>query len=225
MAKRVTTIQINEDIFANNIKEASEIREILKKNNVLFINVMSSPGSGKTTLLTKLINELKNDYRILEMDVDIASDVDATKVSENSGISTIQINNGGLCHIDADMLKRVINTIDLTKYDIIFLENIGNLVCPAEFDVGANINMMLLSIPEGDDKPLKYPLMFKVSDIVVITKVDTLPIFNFDITKFESYVKKLNKNATIFKTSAKKDMGITHLRDWIISKYSDLREK
>ncbi len=224
MANNVKTIQINEDIFANNIKEANEIRNLLKENNVLLINVMSSPGSGKTTLLSALINTLKNDYRILEMDVDIASNIDALKVSEASGISTIQINNGGLCHIDADMLKRVLRTIDLTKYDIIFLENIGNLVCPAEFDVGANINMMLLSIPEGDDKPLKYPLMFKVSDIVVITKVDTLPIFNFDTKKCESYIYNLNKNATILYTSVKFEMGITHLKEWIVSKYTNIRE-
>ena len=222
MENKVKVIEVNEDIFADNNKEANNIREMLKNHHVLMVNVMSSPGSGKTTLLTKLINKLKDQYRILEMDVDIASDLDASKVMKESGISTIQIHNGGLCHIDADMTKRVLDTINLEDYDIIFLENIGNLVCPAEFDTGANINMMLLSIPEGDDKPLKYPLMFSISDLVVITKIDTKPIFNFDTVKCKSYINELNKNFDIIETSAKKDIGITELANWIIAKFCEL---
>lgn len=217
MENKVKVIEINENVLADNDRVANEIRNLLKEHNVLLINVMSSPGSGKTTLLSNLINRLKDKYRILEMDVDIASSIDATRVSVESGISTIQINNGGLCHIDADMTKRALDIVNLDDYDIIFLENIGNLVCPAEFDTGANINMMLLSIPEGDDKPLKYPLMFSISDAVVFTKIDTMPIFNFNIDKCKGYISNLNKNVKFFETSCKKQIGLDELVSWIIS--------
>ena len=196
-------IAVKESIFSNNDKVADELRASLRKKGVFMINVMSSPGSGKTTLLTRLINDMKSKIRIVAMDVDIETDVDARRIAENTGVESVQIHNGGLCHIDAQMVTDALEQADFPETDLIVLENIGNLVCPAEFDTGAHLNMMLLSVPEGDDKPLKYPLMFEKCDVVVVTKIDTLEAFDFDMKKFEERVGKLNKNARIFKVCAK----------------------
>ena len=206
-------IAVKESIFSNNDKVADELRAALRKKGAFMINVMSSPGSGKTTLLTRLINDMKSKIRIVAMDVDIETDVDARRIAENTGVESVQIHNGGLCHIDAQMVTDALKQADFPETDLIVLENIGNLVCPAEFDTGAHLNMMLLSVPEGDDKPLKYPLMFEKCDVVVVTKIDTLEAFDFDMKKFEERVGKLNKNARIFKVSAKTGEGIEALEN------------
>lgn len=219
----VRVIEIKENVFGQNDKMAIQTRELLKQNGTYLINVMSSPGSGKTTTLQSLINILKKDLQIGEMDVDIESNVDAKKVADATGIRSLQINNGGLCHIDADMTYRAIKEYGIEGLDLMFLENIGNLVCPAEFDTGANINMMILSVPEGDDKPLKYPLMFKVSDIVLINKIDTLPVFDFDVNKAKDRILALNPNAIILEISAKKGTGMQELANLISAKVSEFK--
>lgn len=211
----VRVIEVKESVFAENGRVSQEIRSSLKEQGTFFINVMSSPGSGKTTMLSKLINLMKNDYKIGVMDVDIETDMDAKKVSDTTGISSLQIHNGGLCHIDADMVSRALEHYDTTGLDILILENIGNLVCPAEFDTGAHKNVMILSVPEGDDKPLKYPLMFSVSDVILINKIDTLEYFDFDLTKVKERIIKLNPNAVIFPISAKTGEGMGELINWI----------
>ena len=217
-------IAVKESIFSNNDKVADELRASLRKKGVFMINVMSSPGSGKTTLLTRLINDMKSKIRIVAMDVDIETDVDARRIAENTGVESVQIHNGGLCHIDAQMVTDALEQADFPETDLIVLENIGNLVCPAEFDTGAHLNMMLLSVPEGDDKPLKYPLMFEKCDVVVVTKIDTLEAFDFDMKKFEERVGKLNKNARIFKVSAKTGEGIEALENELYERIKLLKK-
>ena len=211
----VKVIQINENVFASNDKKADDIREKCLENHTFFMNVMSSPGSGKTTMLVNLINRLKEEYKIMEMDVDIESTLDAQKVADKTGIPSIQIHNGGLCHIDADMTDRALEHINLKDIDLLILENIGNLVCPAEFDTGALKNVMILSVPEGDDKPLKYPLMFEVSDLVIISKIDTVNFFNFDFDKAKERIHNLNPKAEIICISAKTGEGMDELVSWV----------
>ena len=217
-------IAVKESIFSNNDKVADKLRASLRKKGAFMINVMSSPGSGKTTLLTRLIKDMKSKIRIVAMDVDIETDVDARRIAENTGVESVQIHNGGLCHIDAQMVTDALEQADFPKTDLIVLENIGNLVCPAEFDTGAHLNMMLLSVPEGDDKPLKYPLMFEKCDVVVVTKIDTLEAFDFDMKKFEERVGKLNKNARIFKVSAKTGEGIEALENELYERIKLLKK-
>ena len=217
-------IAVKESIFSNNDKVADELRASLQKKGAFMINVMSSPGSGKTTLLTRLINDMKSKIRIVAMDVDIETDVDARRIAENTGVESVQIHNGGLCHIDAQMVTDALEQADFPETDLIVLENIGNLVCPAEFDTGGHLNMMLLSVPEGDDKPLKYPLMFEKCDVVVVTKIDTLEAFDFDMKKFEERVGKLNKNARIFKVSAKTGEGIEALENELYERIKLLKK-
>lgn len=217
-------IAVKESIFSNNDKVADELRASLRKKSAFMINVMSSPGSGKTTLLTRLINDMKSKIRIVAMDVDIETDVDARRIAEHTGVESVQIHNGGLCHIDAQMVTDALEQADFPETDLIVLENIGNLVCPAEFDTGAHLNMMLLSVPEGDDKPLKYPLMFEKCDVVVVTKIDTLEAFDFDMKKFEERVGKLNKNARIFKASAKTGEGIEALENELYERIKLLKK-
>ncbi|MBQ1316370.1 MAG: hydrogenase nickel incorporation protein HypB [Lachnospiraceae bacterium] len=211
----VKVIEVNESVFADNVREAALIREKMSKQGTLFLNVMSAPGSGKTTFLTALIGMLKEEMRIGEMDVDIRSSLDASRVADATGVESLQIHNGGLCHIDADMTARALLEYDTKGLDLLILENIGNLVCPAEFDTGAHKNIVLFSVPEGDDKPLKYPLMFTVADLVVISKIDTLPVFDFDIAKAEERIRRLNKNAVILPVSAKTGEGMEKIADWI----------
>ena len=213
--KKVRTIEIHENIFAANDKAADRIREKLSRQGTLFLNVMSAPGSGKTTMLIALIRMLKDRYAIGEMDVDIASALDAQKVADAAGVPSIQIHNGGLCHIDADMTARALTEFDTAGLDLLFLENIGNLVCPAEFDTGAHKNIMLCSVPEGDDKPLKYPLMFQKADAVIINKMDTLEYFDFSLEEITGHIRKLNPQVRIFPASAKTGEGLPEIAAWI----------
>ncbi len=217
----VRIIKINQNVTADNDKAAEMLRSRLRADGTFFINVMSSPGSGKTTTLIGLINRLKNDFRIGEMDVDIDSRLDAQRVADATGVASLQVHNCGLCHIDADMVTRALMEYDTTGLDLLILENIGNLVCPAEFDTGAHKNIMILSVPEGDDKPLKYPLMFSVSDIVLINKIDTMGFFDFDMDKACERILKLNPKAEIYPVSAKTGEGMdavaSRLRELILS--------
>lgn len=211
----VKVIKLNESVYSQNDNQAEETRRMLNDKNVFFVNIMSSPGSGKTTMLSRLINMIKDDVRIGEMDVDIESDIDARRVADATGVKTMQIHNGGLCHIDAKMTADAISEYGVDDLDILFLENIGNLVCPAEFDTGAHRNIMILSVPEGDDKPLKYPLMFSVCDVVLVNKIDTIKAFDFDMEKFTSHVRELNPNVIIMPISAKTGEGMDKLVEWL----------
>lgn len=211
----IQVVKVKEDILQNNNEKAAELRQFLKQKGIYFINVMASPGSGKTTLLTQLINRLKSKYRIGVLEADIDGDLDAKRISENTGAKSIQVHTSGACHLTAQMVEDALKEFDISDLDVIFLENVGNLVCPAEFDTGSDINMMLLSVPEGHDKPLKYPLMFEVSKIAVITKVDTAPIFDFDFDKVEEYIHRRNKGAKVFKVSSVKNIGIDPLVDYL----------
>ena len=207
----IEVYEVKERINADNNKVADETRKLLKEKNVFFVNLMASPGAGKTTLLTKTIESLKDTYRIGVMEADVDSSVDAQTI-EKLGVKVIQLHSGGLCHMDADMTYRGLEKLGLEDLDLIFLENIGNLVCPAEFDVGAQMRAMILSVPEGDDKPLKYPLMFEVSDVVLVNKIDTLPVFDFDKNKFKDNVTLRNHDAPIIYISALTNEGI---EEWI----------
>ena len=214
--ENVKTIEIHEDIFADNDRTAEEIRRKLRAQGTFFLNVMSAPGSGKTTLLTALINRMKDSLHIGEMDVDIETAMDAQRVADQTGTVSLQIHNGGLCHIDADMVSRALREYDTAGFDLLFLENIGNLVCPAEFDTGAHKNIMLFSVPEGDDKPLKYPLMFQVCDLVLITKTDTLEYFDFDMALARERIRQLNPGAVILPVSARTGEGMDAVIRWIL---------
>lgn len=207
-------IEIKKSVFENNDREADKVREQLKKDRTFLLNLMSSPGSGKTTTLKATIAALKNEYKIGVMEADIDSDVDAKAISE-TGAKSIQLHTGGMCHLDAGMTKQGLESFDANEFDFVVLENVGNLVCPAEFDTGASKNAMILSVPEGDDKPLKYPLMFTVSDVVLINKIDTKSVFNFDDEAVVKRIKKLNPNAEIFFISAKTGEGIDAWADWL----------
>ena len=220
----VRTITINESIFANNDVVALENREKMIQNGTFFINVMSGPGAGKTTFLTGLINMLKDEYKIGEMDVDIRSTLDAQTVADATGVRSMQIHNGGLCHIDADMTARALEEYDTEDLDLLIMENIGNMVCPAEFDTGAHKNVMLWSITEGDDKPLKYPLMFTVSDVILINKIDAIDYFNFDFDIAEHHIRSLNPKALIFKTSAKTGEGMDAVAEWVRSEIERIKK-
>ena len=212
----VKVIQVNESVFAENDRTAALLRERLTAQGTLFLNVMSSPGSGKTTTLVALINRLKDRLNIGEMDVDIESSLDAQRVADRTGIRSLQIHNGGLCHIDADMTARALLEYDASGLDLLILENIGNLVCPAEFDTGAHKNVTILSVPEGDDKPLKYPLMYQVSDVVLINKIDAMEYFDFDLEKAKARILALNPRAVFFPISAKTGEGMDALCGWVL---------
>lgn len=213
----INTIEVKENVLEQNDERAAKLREILKDKGIYMINVMASPGSGKTTLLINLINRLKKHFKIAVMEADIDGDVDAKRIKEATGVRTLQIHTSGSCHLTAQMTHDAIDTFDVDDIDLLFLENVGNLVCPAEFDTGSNINMMLLSVPEGDDKPLKYPLMFQVSKIAVITKMDTKEIFDFNLDRCKKNILKRNPEAKIFAISALKDEGIEPLAEHIIN--------
>lgn len=207
-------IEIKKSVFENNDKEADKVREQLKKDKTFLLNLMSSPGSGKTTTLKATISALKNEYKIGVMEADIDSDVDAKAISE-AGAKSIQLHTGGMCHLDAGMTKQGLDSFDASDFDFVVLENVGNLVCPAEFDTGASKNAMILSVPEGDDKPLKYPLMFSICDVVLINKIDTKCVFDFDDDAVVQRIKKLNPKAEIFFISAKTGEGIDKWTDWL----------
>ena len=221
----VKVIQVNESIFAENDRTAELIRKRLTDQGTLFLNFMSSPGSGKTTTLIALINHLKDQLNIGEMDVDIESSLDAQRVADRTGIRSLQIHNGGLCHIDADMTARALLEYDIKDLDLLILENIGNLVCPAEFDTGAHKNITILSVPEGDDKPLKYPLMYEVSDVVIINKIDALEYFDFSLEKAKERILALNPKAIFFPISAKTGAGLDDVCSWILSEVSSVKSE
>lgn len=207
-------IEIKKSVFENNDKEADRLRAELKKEKTFLLNLMSSPGSGKTTTLKATISRLKDEMNIGVMEADIDSDVDA-KTSADTGVRSIQLHTGGMCHLDAGMTEQGIREFGTDDMDLVVLENVGNLVCPAEFDTGASKNAMILSVPEGDDKPLKYPLMFTVSDVVLINKIDTKAVFDFDDDAVVQRIHKLNPNAEIFFISAKTGEGVDAWCDWL----------
>ncbi|MBQ9227870.1 MAG: hydrogenase nickel incorporation protein HypB [Eubacterium sp.] len=207
-------IEIKKSVFENNDREADKLREQLKKDKTFLLNLMSSPGSGKTTTLKATIARLKDEYKIGVMEADIDSDVDAKTIAA-TGVQSIQLHTGGMCHLDAGMTKQGLDNIDADAFDFVVLENVGNLVCPAEFDTGASKNAMILSVPEGDDKPLKYPLMFSICDAVLINKIDTKSVFEFDDDAVVARIKKLNPNAAIFFISARTGEGVDAWCDWL----------
>ncbi len=212
--KEIRILQIKESIFEDNNKDAQRLREQLKSENTFLLNLMSSPGAGKTTTLVNTINRLKDKLSIAVMEADIDSDVDARTISE-TGVKVIQLHTGGMCHLDADMTRQGLQGLDAKGTDLVILENVGNLVCPAEFDTGATKNAMILSVPEGDDKPLKYPLMFQISDALIINKIDTMEVFDFNLDLCVERVKKLNPNIAIFPISAKTGEGMEAWTEWL----------
>lgn len=213
-------IEIKRSVFDNNDKEAQRVREGLKKEKTFLLNLMSSPGSGKTSTLKATIARLKDDLKIGVMEADIDSDVDAKAISQ-TGVKSIQLHTGGMCHLDAGMTEQGLKEFGTEDLDLVVLENVGNLVCPAEFDTGASKNAMILSVPEGDDKPLKYPLMFTVSDVVLVNKIDTKSVFDFDDDAVVERIHKLNPKAEIFFISAKTGEGIDSWCDWLKNQVSE----
>ncbi len=213
-------IEVKQSVFEDNNKDADALRDRLKGEKTMLINLMSSPGAGKTTTLTKLIANLSKDLKIGVMEADIDSDVDAETISRTDA-TVIQLHTGGMCHLDAEMTRQGIDELGTKDLDVVILENVGNLVCPAEFDTGAAFNMMILSVPEGHDKPLKYPLVFEVCDAMIINKIDVLPYFDFDMSKVEEYAKRRNPNIKLFPISAKTGEGIDALADFIRQRAAD----
>ncbi|MBQ3210488.1 MAG: hydrogenase nickel incorporation protein HypB [Oscillospiraceae bacterium] len=207
-------LEIKKSVFENNDREADILRQQLKKDKVFLLNLMSSPGSGKTTTLRRTIEALKDEFRIGVMEADIDSDVDAATI-EKTGVKVIQLHTGGMCHLDAGMTKQGLDGMGVEDVDFAILENVGNLVCPAEFDTGSVKNAMILSVPEGHDKPLKYPLMFSICDVLLINKIDVLPYFDFDVEECKKYVKKLNPNMKVIPISARTGEGIEEWADWL----------
>jgi len=216
----VRIIEIKESIFADNNKEAERIRKELKKNNTFLLNLMSSPGSGKTTLLTQTIERLEHSLHIGVMEADIDSDVDAQTIAK-TGVKVIQLHTGGMCHLDAGMTEQGMKELNTDDLDLVVLENVGNLVCPAEFDTGAVKNAMILSVPEGHDKPLKYPLIFEVCDVLIINKIDVLHCFDFDMEKVMEYAHMRNPKLIIFPVSAKTGEGIDAWVNWLQSQVNE----
>ena len=208
-------IEVKESVFADNDREAARLRQELKQSGTFLLNLMSSPGSGKTTTLLRTIETLKDELRMGVMEADIDSDVDARRIAE-AGMKSIQLHTGGMCHLDAGMTEQGLREIGTDGLDLVVLENVGNLVCPAEFDTGAVKNAMILSVPEGHDKPLKYPLIFTVCDALLINKTDVLPYFDFDMDKVVEYAHRRNPNLKIFPISAKSGLGVDAWRQWLL---------
>lgn len=212
--KDIRIIEVKQSVFADNDADAQRLRSQLKKEGTVLINMMASPGAGKTTLLKKLAKEFEGNIRFAVMEADIDSDVDARAMLEN-GIDTVQIHTGGMCHLDADMTRQGLKELGSSEYDLVILENVGNLVCPAEFDTGATANITVLSVPEGHDKPLKYPLMYETCQLLIVNKTDVLPYFDFDCEKLRKYAKMRNPDIEIFFASAKTGDGIAEIAGWI----------
>ncbi len=212
-------IEVKQSVFADNNADADRLREQLKNDKTLLLNLMSSPGSGKTSLLLALAKELKEKIKMGVMEADIDSDVDARTMAD-AGVKSIQIHTGGMCHLDADMTRQGLQALGHEEMDLVVLENVGNLVCPAEFDTGAAKNVTILSVPEGHDKPLKYPLMYEVCDLLVVNKIDVLPYFDFDVEKVTEYAKMRNPNIEITFVSAKTGEGMDQVCDWILKELS-----
>ena len=217
----IKTIVVNRSAYANNDLEADLLRDYLFDHRTFLINVMSSPGAGKTTTLIKLINSLKDTFKIGVMEADIDSNVDALNVAKETGVKSIQLHTSGMCHLDAGMTKTGLDEIGANDLDLVFLENVGNLVCPAEFDTGATMDMVILSIPEGDDKPLKYPLIFQKCDLVLINKIDTKPYFDFDFEKCNDMIHYRNPNATIINISALTGENINLVKEYLIKRIKE----
>ena len=217
-------IELNASVTDSNDRDADQLRQDTKDQGTLIVNIMSSPGSGKTTLLSRVITDMKEKISIGVMEADIASDVDAIKI-QNLGAESIQAHTDGMCHMDAGMTRRALEAMDNNRLDLIFLENVGNLICPAEFDTGAGKDVMILSIPEGDDKPLKYPLMFSTSHALVITKVDALPYFDFDMDKCVCRVKRRKPGIKIFPVSAKTGEGMEAFENWLFEAQAEWKNE
>ena len=223
--KEVRTIVLSKSVFEENDKEADALRSYLKDRGVFLVNVMSSPGAGKTTTLISVIKKLSQFYRVGIMEADIDSDVDAVKVAKETGCKSIQLHTGGMCHLDAGMTTQGLTELGLDDVDIVFLENVGNLVCPAEYDTGAHLDMMILSVPEGDDKPLKYPLIFQKCELVLINKIDTLPYFNFSLDKVRQNISYRNDKSTVIPISAKLGDGIDEVVEYFKTKIKNIKTK
>lgn len=218
--EEIRIIEVKQSVFEDNNKDAEELRRQLKKEKTFLLNLMSSPGSGKTTTLKALAKELSGKLRWAVMEADIDSAVDA-EAMQKAGVPSIQIHTGGMCHLDADMTRQGLSQINAAEFDLVVLENVGNLVCPAEFDTGASKNMTILSVPEGDDKPLKYPLMYETCNLLVINKTDVMDYFDFDKEKVEEYARMRNPEIEIIYISAKTGEGIPALADWIIKNVNE----
>ena len=219
--QEVRTILLSKSVFEDNDREADALRARLREKGVCLVNVMSSPGSGKTTLLVALIRRLARKYRVGVMEADIDSDVDAVTVARETGCRSVQLHTGGMCHLDAGMTAQGLRELG-DGLDLVFLENVGNLVCPAEYDTGATVNIVILSVPEGADKPLKYPLVFQKSDLVVVSKLDALPYFDFDLELCRTYVGVRNGGAEVIPVSAKTGENMEALENWFIRKISEV---
>ena len=236
----VKVIELKKSVFEANDRDADALRGELKERGVFLLNLMSAPGSGKTTTLIQTINRLKDKIRIAVMEADIDSDVDAVKIKDATGVESIQLHTGGMCHLDAEMTKQGLQALlverqktagaqrqktvllkEESQPDLVILENVGNLVCPAEFDTGAVKNAMILSVPEGHDKPLKYPLMFSVCDVVVINKIDVMPYFDFDLEKCKEYIHMRNPKATVIPICAKTGEGVEAFAEWVLKEVSE----
>ena len=218
----VRIIEIKQSVFADNDREADRVRAELKRKGTFLLNLMSSPGSGKTTTLQRTVERMKEEMRIGIMEADIDSAVDAEKMA-SSGVRSIQLHTGGMCHLDAGMTEQGLREIGVDDLDFVVLENVGNLVCPAEFDTGAVKNAMILSVPEGHDKPLKYPLIFTLCDALIINKIDVLPSFDFDMDKVVAYAHMRNPNLKIFPISAKTGEGVDAWCDWLREQIQDFK--
>ena len=219
----VKIIEIKKSVFAQNDEDADALRKELRSKGVFLLNLMSSPGSGKTTTLIQTINRIKDKLSVAVMEADIDSDVDAVKIKEATGIQSIQLHTGGMCHLDAEMTRQGLSGLDIQGVDLVILENVGNLVCPAEFDTGAACNAMILSVPEGHDKPLKYPLMFSVCDLVLVNKIDVMPYFDFDMDKCREYVHMRNPKAQVIPICAKTGEGVDDFAAWLIEKVKSFK--
>ncbi len=220
----VKVIEIKKSVFADNDEDAARLRKELKDNGVYLLNLMSSPGSGKTTTLVRTIKLIKDRLRVAVMEADIDSDVDARKIKDATGIESIQLHTGGMCHLDAEMTRQGLGNLPMEEVDLVILENVGNLVCPAEFDTGAVCNAMILSVPEGDDKPLKYPLMFSVCDLVLINKTDVMPYFDFDMDRCREYIRMRNPRAMVIPVCAKTGEGIDAFADWLCTRVAEWKK-
>ena len=221
----VKIIEIKKSVFADNDEDAAKLRTELKNKGVYLLNLMSSPGAGKTTTLIGTLKRIQDKVRVAVMEADIDSDVDAVKIQQATGIPTIQLHTGGMCHLDAEMTRQGLDNVALDGVDLVILENVGNLVCPAEFDTGAVRNAMILSVPEGDDKPLKYPLMFSVCDLVLVNKVDVMPYFDFDLDKCREYVRMRNPKARIIPICAKTGEGLDDFADWLLQEVKNWKNQ
>jgi hydrogenase nickel incorporation protein HypB len=222
--EKVRTIKLERSVLADNDADADALRRELKQKRVFLVNVMSSPGSGKTTLLISLVNRLAKRFRVGVMEADIDSDVDAVKVAEKADCKAVQLHTGGMCHLDAAMTRQGLKELGTDGLDVVFLENVGNLVCPAEFDTGACLDMTILSVSEGDDKPLKYPLIYQKCALVLISKLDALPYFPFDIEKCKQNIRRRNPHSTILPVSAKTGDGMDDAAEWFAKAINNFRE-